>query len=130
MDIAELNAITSAAVSAALRIHAVLGPGLLESVYEAVLARDLIRNGFRVERQKEVSFSFEGLRFENALKVDLLVEEAVVIELKSVAVITAVHEKQLLTYVKLLDVRLGLLLNFGAPLMKDGIKRMINGYDS
>jgi iron complex transport system substrate-binding protein len=130
MDITELNAITSAAVSAALRIHAVLGPGLLESVYEAVLARDLIRNGFRVERQKEVSFSFEGLRFENALKVDLLVEEAVVIELKSVAVITAVHEKQLLTYVKLLDVRLGLLLNFGAPLMKDGIKRMINGYDS
>jgi iron complex transport system substrate-binding protein len=129
MDIAELNAITSAAVSAALRIHAVLGPGLMESVYEAVLARDLVRNGFRVERQKEVSFSFEGLRFENALKVDLLIEHAVVIELKSVAAITAVHEKQLLTYVKLLDVRLGLLLNFGAPLMKDGIKRVINGYD-
>lgn len=129
MRISDLNAITGDAVHAALRIHAKLGPGMLESIYEAVLVRDLTNRGYAVERQKEISFTFEGMRFENALKLDILVENAVVIEVKSAARIHPVHEKQLLTYLRLLDLRLGLLLNFGSPLMKDGIKRMINGFE-
>jgi GxxExxY protein len=129
MSDSDLNRITGAAVNAALRIHAKLGPGMLESVYEAVLARDLASRGYMIERQKEVSFSFEGLRFENALKLDILVENAVIIEVKSAVKITPVYEKQLLTYLRLLDLRLGLLLNFGAPLMKDGIRRVVNRFN-
>lgn len=129
MKESELNAITGDAVHAALRIHSQLGPGMLESVYESILVRDLARRGYTVERQKEVTFTFEGLRFENALKLDILVENAVIIEVKSAEKLHPAHERQLLTYLRLLDLRLGLLLNFGAPMMKDGIKRMINGYE-
>lgn len=124
----ELNETTGAVVGAALRIHRTLGPGLLESVYEKILARDLIRQGYRVERQKAVSFEFEGMSFQNAGRVDLVIERAVVVEVKSVARLPTAYEKQLLTYLRLLDCRVGLLLNFGAPLMKDGITRIINGY--
>ena len=122
----DANAITGSIVSAAVRIHSKLGPGLLESVYETVLARDLIRMGFRVERQKGVCFDFEGLWFDDAFRIDLLVQDAVVVEVKSVAAIAKVHEKQLLTYIRLLDCRVGLLLNFGAPLLKNGIRRIVN----
>lgn len=122
----DLNAITGQVVDTAFRIHTKLGPGLLESVYETILARDLLRRGFRVERQKSFSFEFEGLRFENAFRVDLVVDDSVVIEVKSVPKLAAVHEKQLSTYLRLLDHRVGLLINFGAPLIKDGIKRIVN----
>jgi iron complex transport system substrate-binding protein len=122
----ELNEITGRVVDAAVRIHTCLGPGLMESVYEVVLARDLERAGLRVERQKAVSFEFEGLRFDDAFRVDLIVESSVVIEIKSVTDLVAIHEKKLLTYLRLLDYRVGLLLNFGAPLMKHGIKRIAN----
>lgn len=123
---AELNVVTGGIVDAAYRIHSRIGPGLLESVYEMILARELERRGLRVERQKAVSFEFEELRFENAFRADLIVEGAVLVEVKSVATIADVHKKQLLTYLKLLDYRVGLLLNFGAPLMKDGIERIAN----
>lgn len=123
----EINLITGAAVHAALRIHKKLGPGLLESVYKTILARDLAQKGLSVEREKWVSFDFEGLWFDNACRVDMLIEKAVVIEVKSVEAIAAVHEKQLQTYLRLLDCRAGLLLNFGPALMKDGIKRIVNG---
>ena len=122
----ELNLITGEVVHTALRIHSKLGPGLLESVYESILARDLDRKGLTVERQKAISFDFDGLWFGDAFRVDLIVERAVVIEVKSVAAFAPAHEKQLLTYLRLLDYRVGLLLNFGAPLMKDGIKRMVH----
>ena len=122
----ELNLISRDIVNLALRIHVKLGPGMLESVYEMVLARDLTRQGFQVERQKAISFDFEGLWFDDAFRVDLVVERCIAIEIKSVETLGKAHEKQLLTYLKLLDFRLGFLLNFGAPMMKDGIKRLVH----
>lgn len=122
----ELNNITGAIVDAAFRIHSKLGPGLMESVYETVLSRDLARRGFRVDRQRTISFDFEGLWFEDACRVDLIVESAVAVEIKSVATVLPRHHQQLLTYIRLLDYRVGLLLNFGAPIMKEGIKRIAN----
>ncbi len=123
---AHLNTITGMILDAAFRVHTKLGPGLLESVYEAVLTRDLAARGLAVERQKPVSFDFEGLRFNDAFRIDLLVDHAVVVEIKSVTALTTVHHKQLLTYLRLLDCRLGLLLNFGAAHLRDGIKRIAN----
>jgi GxxExxY protein len=123
----DLNLISGAIVDASLRIHKKLGPGLLESVYEVLLARDLMRLGLDFERQKVVSFEFEGVRFEDAFRVDLLVEGLVVVEIKSSPTTTYVYEKQLLTYVRLLNCKLGLLLNFGEALMKSGIRRIANG---
>lgn len=123
----ELNAITGATIDAAVGIHSRLGPGLLESVYEAILARDLARRGYRVERQKPVSFEFEGLEFDNAFRADLIVQDAVIVEVKSVAVLPPVFHKQVLTYRRLMDLRVGLLLNFGVPLLKQGIHRIVNG---
>lgn len=124
----ELNLISGRIVDAAYRIHKELGPGLLESVYETILARDLARLGYRIERQKPISVEFEGLTFPNACRADLVVEGSVVVEVKSVENLPRVHQKQLITYLRLLDLRLGLLLNFGRPLMKDGIHRLINGW--
>ena len=121
----ELNSITAEIVHAALRLHKALGPGLLESIYETVLARDLARHGLMVERQKPISFDFEGLWFDNAFRLDLLVNNAVIVEVKSLPALALTHEKQLLTYLRLGRYPLGLLLNFGAPLMKDGIRRLI-----
>lgn len=113
-------------VDSAYRIHVGLGPGLLESVYETVLARDLVRRGLRIERQKVLSFEFDGLRFDDNLRIDLLVESNVIVEVKSVERVLPVHGKQLLTYLRLARLRVGLLLNFGAGLMKDGIQRIVN----
>jgi len=122
----DLNHISGQIVDAAFHIHTKLGPGLLESVYEAILARELERRGLCVERQKTVPIVFEGMSFDEGFRADLVVEEAVVVELKSVENFAPVHGKQLLTYLKLLDLRLGLLINFGAPVIKDGIKRVVN----
>lgn len=121
-----INAITGAIVDAAYGIHVNLGSGLLESVYEKILARDLERRGFQVERQRRFSFEYQGLWFEDAFRVDLLIDSQVVVEIKSVAKLAENHIKQLLTYIKLLDCRVGLLLNFGEARMKDGIKRVAN----
>lgn len=123
----ELNLITGAVIDSAVRIHKGLGPGLLESVYETILARDLARRGYIVERQKPVSFDYDGMWFEDAFRADLIIERAVVVEVKSAAAIAAAHERQVLTYLRLLDYRVGLVLNFGAALLKDGIKRIANG---
>lgn len=123
------NQIAKEVVDAAVRIHSKLGPGLLESVYEVVLAHELERRGLRVERQVSIPFEFEGLRFEDGLRADILVEGRVILELKSVEQLAKVHPKQLFTYLKLADKRLGLLLNFGSDLMRDGIKRIANGIE-
>lgn len=115
-------------VDTAYQLHRDLGPGLLESVYEAVLARMLEESGLRVARQMPVSFTFHGLHFDEGLRLDLLVEDCLVVELKSVAHFAPVHAKQLLTYLRLLDLRLGLLINFGAPTFREGVKRVVNNH--
>src|SRR4030095_2787369 len=122
----DLNYISGQIVDAAVHIHTRLGPGLLESVYERILAYELEKRGLTVERQVPVPIVYDNLRFEEGFRADLIVEKAIVVELKSVEAFAPVHAKQLLTYLKLLDVRLGLLINFGAPLLKDGIKRVAN----
>jgi len=121
-----IDYVTGSIIDAAVRIHAALGPGLFESVYEVVLERDLIRRGFRVERQKALGFEFEGLRFENAFVLDLLVDGMVVVEIKSVERLAPVFEKQLQTYLRLADCRVGLLINFNESLLKQGLKRIVN----
>jgi GxxExxY protein len=122
----DINQITGQVVSAAYRIRTRLGPGLLESVYGAILTRALEEKGLRVESEKGISFDFDGMRFENACRVDLLVEGCVVVELKSVERLAPVHSKQVLTYLRLLDLPIGLLINFGAARIKDGLQRIVN----
>jgi iron complex transport system substrate-binding protein len=124
----DLDDITGEIVDAAFKVHVGLGPGLLESVYEAVLARELERRGLVVERQKPFSFEYDGIRFDEGFRVDLLVEGMVVVELKSVEKFSAVHPKQVLTYLRLLHLPVGLLINFGAPTLKEGIQRVVNNY--
>jgi GxxExxY protein len=124
----EIDLITGEVVDAAYRLHTRLGPGLLESVYESVLSRMLERRGLLVERQKPVTFDFDGMRFEEGFRVDLLVQNQVVVELKSVEKLSPVHAKQLLTYLRLLDLRVGFLINFGALRMKEGLRRVVNAH--
>lgn len=121
------NDTTAEIVDAAYAIHTGIGPGVLESVYETLLERELVRRGLTVERQKSVSFEYDGVRFEDGFRVDLLVENQVIVELKCVERIAPVHPKQVLTYLRLMKLPVGLLLNFGAPTLKEGIKRIANG---
>ena len=123
----ELDEITAAIIDAAIQIHRDLGPGLLESVYEAVLAHLLEKRGFHVQRQATIRFEYDGLVFEEGFRTDLIVDHQVLVELKSIERCAPVHGKKLLTYLRLCDLRLGLLINFGAPVIKDGIKRVVNG---
>ena len=127
MNIMNENELGTIIVDEAVRIHKALGPGLLEIVYEAVLARRLEKRGLIVERQKPVSIKFEGEHFDEGFRADLIVNGSVIIELKSVEKVSPVHKKQLLTYLRLTDLKVGYLLNFGDVLMKDGIRRIING---
>jgi len=124
-----LDAITGAIVETALKIHRELGPGLLESVYEAILARDLARQGFLVERQKSLSFEFDGLYFDNALRIDLFIEQRVIVEIKSLDQLARVHSKQVLTYLRLLKLPVGLLINFGGETLREGLHRIVNKLD-
>jgi len=121
-----LDEITGAVIDAAIKIHRELGPGLLESVYEAVLARDLARRGFEVERQRVVPFVYDGMEFEEGLRLDLLVNGRVIVELKSVENLAPVHSKQVLTYLRLMKLPVGLLINFGAATLKEGLHRIVN----
>lgn len=125
-----LDKTTGIVVDCAFRLHVGLGPGLMESIYEEVLFRDLKRRGLEVQRQKVFSFEYDDLKFENALRIDLLVEGMVVVELKSVEKLEKVHRKQILTYLKLLHFPVGLLINFGAPTFREGIHRLVNNYHS
>jgi iron complex transport system substrate-binding protein len=126
----ELDEITGTIVDSAMQMHKRLGPGLLESVYEAVLARSLARRGFDVERQKSISFECDGMFFENAFRIDLLIDERVIIEIKSVEQLASVHSKQLLTYLRLTDMQVGLLINFGGATLKEGLRRVVNSLPS
>ena len=124
----DVNRITAAVIDAAVRIHRDLGPGLLESVYEAILQKKLQASGFRVARQVAIPVRYEGLSFQEGFRADLLVDGRVILELKSVEQISKAHKKQLLTYLKLSGLQVGLILNFGAHLMRDGIARVVCNY--
>jgi GxxExxY protein len=124
----ELDDITGAIVDAAVQLHRVPGPGLLESLYEALLACELGQRGLHVERQRLITVSYNGVDLEDAFRADLLVDGRVIVEVKSLERFAPVHRKQLLTYLRLTNLRVGLLLNFGAESMKDGIRRVVNDY--
>ena len=125
----EIDEITREIVDCAYHLHLRLGPGLLESVYEMVLGRMLERRGLQVRRQVPVTFEFDGMRFEDGFRADLLVEDRVVVELKSLEKLTPIHGKQLLTYLRLMELDVGLLINFGAATMKEGLRRVVNGHE-
>ncbi|PKM92148.1 MAG: GxxExxY protein [Euryarchaeota archaeon HGW-Euryarchaeota-1] len=121
------NEIGKIIVNAAVEIHKEFGPGLLETVYEVMLAYKLEKQGLSVKRQVSVPIEYERMKFDEAFRVDIFVENKVLIELKSVEVVNKAHKKQVLTYLRLTGCKLGYLLNFGEFLMKDGISRIING---
>ena len=123
------NEIGRLVIDTAIAVHKALGPGLLESVYEVVLARELERQGIRSERQVPVPIEHNGVRFDEGFRADILVEGKVILELKSVEKLSNIHKKQLLTYLRLTGMRLGYLLNFGEGLMKDGITRIVNNLE-
>lgn len=123
------NAVAKEVVDAAFKVHTTLGPGLLESVYEAVLAHELGLRGLEVQRQTPIAVRYEGLTFEQGFRADLVVGGLVIVEIKSTETTAPVHKKQLLTYLRLSGLKLGLLINFGAPLIKDGITRLVNKLD-
>ena len=123
----DINAISGLIVDAALRIHKELGPGLLESVYEIILADELSRKGLCVRRQVPIPIHFEGHAFDEGFRADLLVEETIIVELKSIDQLARVHKKQVLTYLKLSNKKLGLLINFGGEFLKGNIERLVNG---
>jgi len=120
------NEIAKHIMDAAFLIHRTLGPGLLETVYEIILAKKLSDMGLAVDRQVPVPIRFEGITFDEGFRADLIVAEKVIVELKSVERLQPVHSKQLLTYLRLTDMRLGLLINFGESLLKNGFKRVVN----
>lgn len=115
-------------VNCGFHIHRDLGPGLLESAYEALLAESLRQEGLSVKRQVPIGMTYKGVVIDNAFKIDLLVEEQLVVEIKSIERLGAVHGKQILTYLRLMSLPLGLLMNFGQATFKDGLKRVANDY--
>ena len=126
----ELNQITGFIVDAAMKVHTTLGPGLLESVYEKCLKHELSKRGLRVQSQLWPPVMYDGVEMEGAYKMDLLAEGQVIVELKVVEQILEVHKAQLLSYLKLADKRLGLLINFNVVHLRDGIRRLVNHYQS
>lgn len=124
----DIEQVSGDVVDAALRIHRELGPGLLESVYETILAGKLVQAGYPVVRQQPIDIQYDGLYFQSAFRIDLLVDQRLVVEIKSVDQLNVVHRKQLLTYLRLVKQPVGLLINFGAATLKEGIRRVVNDY--
>ena len=120
------NDISKIIVNACFKIHVQLGPGLFESVYEEILYYELGEEGLQIERQKPIPVVWEGLKMEQGFRADLIVNNKVLIEIKSVETIARVHQKQVLTYLRLSDLKLGLLVNFNEALIKKGIQRIVN----
>jgi iron complex transport system substrate-binding protein len=125
---ADPETISADVVDAALKLHKGLGPGLLETVYETVLAAQLSRRGYQVVRQRPIDIEFEGMRFEAAFRADLVIDDALLVEIKSVERLNAAHAKQLLTYLRLTNRPLGLLINFGGETLKEGLRRIVNNH--
>lgn len=124
----DIEVLAREAVDCGYKIHLEVGPGLLESVYEQLLARVLEKRGLHVVRQKAISFEYDGIVLDEAFRADLLVEDRLLIEVKSVERTAAVHIKQTLTYLRLMKLPLGLLMNFGQATFKEGVQRIANGY--
>ena len=120
------NELSNKIIGAAIEVHRTLGPGLLESTYEECLCRELSLNGLSFERQKPLPIRYKGVYLDCGYRLDLVIENCVMVELKSIENLLPIHEAQLLTYLKLTGLKLGLLINFNVPILKDGIKRMVN----
>ena len=123
-----LEAIARDVIDFGFQIHQALGPGLLEHAYESLLAAALTKAGLQVRRQVPIQMNFKGVVVDNAFKIDLLVENGLIVELKSAERLAPVHSKQVLTYLRLMQLPLGILINFGQPMFKDGVKRIANDY--
>jgi len=123
------NEISKIIIDTAIDMHRKLGPGLLESVYLVILAHELRKRGLTVEKEVPIAVIWDNIRFEAGFRADLIVENMIVVELKSIEVVAPVHKKTLLTYLRLCDKRLGLLLNFGEEILKEGIHRLVNGLE-
>lgn len=124
-----VNRITGAVISAAMKVHSHLGPGLLESAYEACLAHELRKQGIRVAQQVGLPVIYDGERIDLGYRIDLIVDDIVIVEIKSVEAINPVHQAQLLSYIRLSGRNVGLLINFHVAHLRDGIKRMVDGQD-
>jgi GxxExxY protein len=121
------NELSGLILDVAIDVHRRLGPGLLESVYETILAHELIKRGLSVRREDPIPLVWDNLRFDIGFRADLIVNDLILIELKSVEQLAAVHKKQVLTYLRVTGLKLGLLINFGEETLKDGLRRIING---
>ncbi|PKP91396.1 MAG: GxxExxY protein [Alphaproteobacteria bacterium HGW-Alphaproteobacteria-16] len=124
----DIDRVSGDVLGVALKLHRELGPGLLESAYEALLAARLVAMGYHVARQRPVDIEFDGIRVEHAFRIDLLVDERLVVEIKSIDRLAPVHGKQLLTYLRLLKQPVGLLINFGGATLMEGVKRVVNNH--
>ncbi|GAO45680.1 GxxExxY protein [Flavihumibacter petaseus] len=120
------NSLAAIVVNASVELHRKLGPGMFESVYETLLAYKLHKLGIQVERQKSIPLYYEGVVMETAFRADLVLEDKLIVEVKSVAVLEDIHYKQIISYLKIADCKLGLLINFNVPLIKNGIHRIVN----
>ena len=124
----ELDKITQAIIGAAIQVHQTLGPGLLESAYEACLAFELVELGYKIEKEKPLPLVYKTMELDCAYRLDLLVEDKVIVEVKAVDQLMPIHQAQALSYLKLSGCKIGLLINFNVKLLKTGIQRIINGY--
>jgi GxxExxY protein len=123
-----LYALSDAMIGAAIEVHATFGPGLFENVYLACYCEELRRRGLRFETQRAIPVIYKGVALDCAYRADLFVEDQIIVEVKALESLAGIHMRQLLTYLRLANTRLGLILNFGAPTMKEGIRRVVNGY--
>ena len=126
----DIDQVSGDVLDVALRLHRELGPGLMESVYEALLAGRLTKMGYAVTRQQPINIDFDGMRFDGAFKIDLMVDHRLIVEIKSIERLMPVHSKQLLTYLRLTNQPVGLLINFGGDTLKEGIRRLVNNHIS
>jgi GxxExxY protein len=128
-EVTGVNQVTHAIIGAAMKVHSALGPGLLESAYEACLVHELRKAGFKVEQQVELPVNYDGIRIDLGYRIDLVINDCVIVELKCVEKIAPVHEAQLISYMRLSKKNVGLLINFHVRHLKDGIKRFVEGTD-
>jgi GxxExxY protein len=126
LTLTKANALTNRIIGACIEVHKAIGPGLLESAYEACLCHELALNGVAFEQQRPLRVSYKGLQLESAYRLDLVVEGLVIVELKAVEVLLPIHQAQLLTYLKLTELNIGLLVNFNTPVLTQGVKRVVN----
>lgn len=124
----QLNEISGKVIEFAIKVHTALGPGMLEGAYEICLMHELVSNGFKVKSQVTLPIIYHGIRLDAGYRIDLLVEDSVIIELKAIDRLIPVHEAQLLSYLRMSDLRLGLLINFNVRLLRDGVRRVVNNF--